>query len=46
MRFYYNANMNICAKETPLVKGAIFFGYEGEGYEMIFDGGKVEEVIQ
>lgn len=32
-------------EETPWVKGAIFFVYKGERYEIIFDGGKVEEVI-
>lgn len=33
-------------EETPLSKGAIFFGYGGERYEIVFDGGKIEEVIQ
>ena len=33
-------------KETPLSKGAIFFGYNGERYEIVFDGGRIEAVIQ
>lgn len=32
-------------EETPYVKGAIFFGYNGERYEIVFDGGEIEEVI-
>ena len=32
-------------EETKLTKGAIFFGYKGERYEIVFDGGKIEEVI-
>ena len=32
-------------EETPYEKGAIFFGYDGERYEIIFNEGIIEEVI-
>lgn len=32
-------------EETKWEKGAIFFWYKGERYEIIFSDGKIEEVI-